>query len=225
MLVAIVLGLAVVKPWRSASEGQGAGGGGQPTSGLGAAAPIVDPAVPGASRGIDAARELVAAFCLEPSGWRLYATERWSDREVRSWTSIRPIESADGPGDPRIPRFSAASQAVLTLGYCAPIDGVDRPPGATSITIYRRRENAPVTPAADRSWEEIEPERVRPTAGSSPLGGAWAPPAIDPDPARPSVAGSWASGTYVFRIQGVGRESAGFSRWFGVSVEVAPLAP
>jgi hypothetical protein len=172
----------------------------------------------------DVARELVSALCLEPTGWRLYATERWSDRLVRSWKSIEPVAAADGPGDPRIPQFPEASRAVLTLGYCAPVTGTERPPGPTTTTIYRHTD-AGAASRPDTAWEVIDPARVLPIAGPSQLGGAWAPPdGPDRSATASGPAPGWSSGTYVFRIATEGAPEASFVRWFGVVVEVAPVA-
>lgn len=213
--IAIVLVVAIVKPWGAADDG------GIPirtARPIRTEAPVRTPAPTP-----DVARQRVAALCLEPNGWRLYATERWSDRGVRSWKSIEPVAAADGPDDPRIPMFLEASRTVLTLGYCAPVTGPDRPPSPTTTTIYRLATPAG-TPADERSWDIIEPARVEPVAGPSTLGGAWAPPRTDVGGASPSVQPrGWASGTYVFRIAGGSSGGDPYARWFGVVVEVTPI--
>lgn len=214
--IAVVLAVAIVKPW-----GEGGGGPGlliQATGSPPAAAPS---RVPGPTP--DAARAIVSALCLEPTGWRLYATERWSDRNVRSWKSIEPVAAADGPGDPRVPFFPETSRTILTLGYCAPVTGPERPPGATTTTIYQRLADDVATPSGTPAWETISPQRVQPAVGSSPLGGAWGPPAIGKPGVTPAApAAGWASGSYVFRIATGGQGAAVYVRWFGVVVEVAP---
>jgi hypothetical protein len=213
--IAIVLVVAIVKPWGTADEAGVPIGTSRPAR---TEAPVRTPAPTP-----DVARQRVAALCLEPNGWRLYATERWSDRGVRSWKSIEPVAFADGPGDPRIPMFLEASQTVLTLGYCAPVTGLERPPSQTTTTIYRLA--AAGGPGGDSEWEIIEPARAEPVAGSSPLGGAWAPPRIAIAGASSSVEPrGWPSGTYVFRIAGVGSAETASRRWFGVVVEVTPSA-
>lgn len=213
--IAIVLVVAIVKPWGAPDDAGVPIRTGRP---IRTEDPVRTPAPTP-----DVARLRVAALCLEPNGWRLYATERWSDRGVRSWKSIVPIASADGPDDPRIPLFLEASRTVLTLGYCAPVTGPERPPARTATTIYRLIEAG--GPGRESEWEIIEPARAEPVAGSSPLGGAWAPPRIAGGGASPSVQPrGWASGMYVFRIAGVGPADDAFTRWFGVVVEVTPPA-
>jgi hypothetical protein len=172
----------------------------------------------------DVARELVAALCLEPNGWRLYATERWSDRLVRSWKSIEPLAAADGPADPGIPQFPEASRAVLTLGYCAPVTGAERPPGPTTTTIYRLT-NEDGSQGGDPRWEIIDPARVQPADEPSQLGGAWAPPDSGETAAASSRSASgWPGGTYVFRIATEDTGAVSYTRWFGVVVEVTRSA-
>lgn len=214
--IVVVLVVAIIKPW-------GVGGVAEPQVEPIGPAPARAPSV-AARPTPDVARELVSALCLEPAGWRLYATERWSDWLVRSWKSIQPVTNADGPGDPRIPQFPEASRAVLTLGYCAPVTGAERPPGPTTTTIYRRTDPV-ATPRGDEAWEVIDPARVQPIAGPTHLGGAWAPPdRPDRGAAASGPAPGWASGEYVFRIAADGADEAAFTRWFGVIVEVAPVS-
>jgi hypothetical protein len=213
----LLIGLAILKPWSAVAPGNLAGDrsslgdrltvGASP--GTGSPAPTASP---------DAERALVSAFCLEPSGWRLFANERWAGRQIRGWKSIEPAVAADGPGDPRIPLVPQASRAVLTLGYCAPIDGPDRPPGPTVTTIYRQVTDPSVRPGAI-GWETVVAPRLAPAGEVSPLGGVWGPPV--PGEA-PGLAVGWQSGIYVFGIVGHGAGDETFERWFGVVVDVLP---
>jgi hypothetical protein len=218
----LLIGLAILKPWAAVVP---AGDGGDPSgfgrraagtpSGTASAAPTASP---------DRERALVSSFCLEPSGWRLFASERWAGRAIRGWKSIEPATTADGPGDPGIPLVPQASRAVLTLGYCAPVDGPDRPPGPTVTTIYRQVTDPNVRPGAV-GWETIAAPRLAPVGPASELGAVWGPPratgGAGPSRAPDGLAG-WGSGVYIFRIGNQIAGDATFERWFGVVVEVLP---
>jgi hypothetical protein len=216
--VALLIGLAlaVAKPW--AGSDQGGPGSSSSSSGANGIGRASSPK-PAPTPSPDVDLERVAAFCLEPAGWRLFATEEFGRQRVRSWKTMEPAVAAVGPGDPAIPFIPEASQAVLTLGYCAPVEGPERPPGATVTTIYQRAE----TDAGEDVWVEIEPQPVQSAGAGSRLGGAWRAPGQ----ARPSLGEGaeqgWASDAYVFRIATIGAEDeVPFVRWFGVVVEVVP---
>jgi hypothetical protein len=156
------------------------------------------------------ADSLVAPFCFQPSGWRVFAAERWSDRDVRSWRSAETFAAATGPGDPRIPVTPLASQWVMTLGYCAPVAGPERPGAATSVTVFRL--------LGDGDAEVLSLERVQPLLRASPLGAVYAPPPMAGSTAGPGS--GWQDGTYVFRF---GTSAADPSaRWLGVRIQILP---
>lgn len=213
----LLVGVAILKPWSSvapsAVPGERPGSASRSTAG--------PPATPTLRPDLD--RALVSSFCLEPTGWRLFATETFAEYQVRSWKSMVPAAEADGPGDARIPLIPEASRKVLTLGYCSPIQGPERPPEPTTTTMFRRIDDPAA--AGGVRWEPITAPRVLPVDGVSRLGGVWGPPGntnrfIDP-PA--GAATGWPSGTYVFRIASHGRAGdPGFERWFGVVVEILP---
>lgn len=222
VLAVIGLMLAIAKPWAPAPAGPRPDPVGGPAGSPDAQAQRTSPPATAAP---DPDLALVAPICLQPAGWRLYSTEHWSDRSVRSWQEMTPVASAVGPGDPSIPAFHVDSRAVLTLGYCTPVSGPDRPPGPTTTTIYRRRAGSLQAPGGDQSWDPVTTERVQPRLQPSPLGGAWGPP-------RGTVAGAsasgeddpgWPSGTYVFRIETTDDAGArpAFGRWFGVVIDSA----
>ena len=211
----MLVGLAIIKPWPTVIPGIG----GAPSA---SASRQAGPDTPKATATPDIERALVSSFCLDPSGWRLFSSERWAGRRIRGWKVIEPASAADGPGDVRIPLVPEASRAVLTLGYCAPISGPDRPPGPTTTTIYRQ-----VTDPAGSGgfgWETVVAPRIAPADTPSSLGGAWGPPGTTGRSADPSSgpANGWPSGTYVFGIQGAGGAGRTFERWFGVVVDVLP---
>ncbi len=103
---AVFLVLAILKPW-TAIPGFEAGG----SPGTGAGGPNPDQATgsgaapqrPSASA--DAVSDL-ERHCPQPSGWRVFAHERWSGGSVRSWKSLTPARDASGPLDPTIPVWS-----------------------------------------------------------------------------------------------------------------------
>ena len=128
-LVVVAVAITVIKPWGSDTGRPSAAD--RPAAVTGSAASAATAEIPaGPSPTPDPGRALAAEMCLEPSGWRMFATERWSDRLIRSWVLVEPLVGASGPDDPRIPFIDESSMAVLNLGYCAPISGPDRPSSA-----------------------------------------------------------------------------------------------
>lgn len=193
-LVGAMLVLLFYKPWDTGSKGNS----------LSAYLPALE--TPDVSPTPRASTELdvVAGFCLEPSGWRVYSSERWSGQAVRSWTAMTPIISAAGPTDPRIPVTPVVSQAVLAIGFCAPVYGSDTPPTNSTNRMYRLSET---TIDGERVTHAslIEPVRVAPPDRQSYLGVAYAPQ---------SGAG-WSDGVYIVQVVGTA-----YVRWFGIEVEV-----
>jgi hypothetical protein len=204
VVVAVVLvTIAVIKPWP-----------GPIPFALPAAAPAGTPvAIPSTTPGPPSDDALVDAFCLQPSGWRIYAAERWSDRDVRSWRSADAIAGATGPSDPRIPVTPLASHWIMSLGYCAPISGVDRPPAEAAVTVFQ------VPDAGSAAPELLALQRLQPALRASALGAVFAPPS-GPRGGKTGPASGWQDGTYVFRIGGATRDN--FVRWLGVRVEILP---
>jgi hypothetical protein len=161
--------------------------------------------------------ELVAPFCLSPSAWRVFATERWSNRGLRSWQAAAAATVASGPTDPTIPITTVSSQWIQTLGYCAPVDGPDRPPADSTVTLYR----IPAGPPKDgRAGELVATRRLQPVLRLSSLGADFAPPASSTEATTSGPASGWQAGTYVFRIEGPA--GSAFVRWLGVRVDVLP---
>jgi hypothetical protein len=152
--------------------------------------------------------DVVAGFCLEPSGWRVYSSERWGGQTVRSWTALTPIDSATGPTDARIPVIPVVSQAVLAIGFCAPVSGSDKPPADATNRVYRLTE---ITIAGDkiRQAAALAPRRIAPVGRASYLGVAYAPP----------DGASWQDGVYVIHVEG-----SAYARWFGIRVEILDRA-
>ena len=213
LVVLVALGLAYVKPWGSGDDPPGpaaSGPPGVPGGGFGAPRRVSPPSSPTTEDRRRTAEELVATFCLEPSGWRVFSTQEFGGRQVRSWTAAEPIALADGPDDPRIPLIPVISRAVLTLGYCTPVAGPERPPGPTVTTIFQRG-----VPGLTRTTEPVDIRRLLPRLASSPFGAVYEAPRAG------GTASGWQTGTWIFEIT----SEQGFERWFGAAVEVIPPLP
>jgi hypothetical protein len=210
-VVVAALALAVAKPWGAIDHAQ-------PTAEARVVAEERSATAPAREPPADTDRAVVSEMCLEPNGWRLFAAERWPDRVARRWVHVVPVAGASGPADPRIPFIDEPSLAVLSVGYCAPVSGPERPPPAVSTTIYRLRYGS----AADDplAWDVIRPPRVLPTIDESSLGGAWA----SPGSTAASTTG-WADTTIVLRIAAARPGAEDYTRWFGAVIDVGPRRP
>ena len=199
MLIAAVVVVAIVKPWGDVGLG-GAG--------------LADQAAP-TTRPADAARrtaaptpaepdaaDRLAEVCLAPSGWRVMATERWRDETVRSWRAVEP-STASGPLDPSIEFTPVAAEALPALGYCAPIDGPDRPPADARGSVYVLR---------DGGADERAVTRVAPLDDVSG-GAAWF--GWDRGASDGAFSLTWPVGRYVIRV---GTADGRYARWIGVEV-------
>ena len=216
-IVVIGLVIAVAKPWTWADAATSEGNGG-PVHGLSSV-----PSRPTASATIkpDSAGPAVAAFCLDPGGWRVASIELWRDQTIRVWRAFEPATMASGPDDPKIPIVGLVSEGVTELGWCAPAVGNDRPRRSAAVEVWRRSETK-ATP--------IRLVRSQPEVGDSAFGALYRPPALasraDVDDVgtepvttaslRPPRLRSWIDGTYVFRY----RETRGWERWFAIQVEL-----
>jgi hypothetical protein len=150
----------------------------------------------------------VTAFCLNVAEWRVYATEQWLGGRVRTWSSVE-VHDHGSPGDPALPVTRLVSEAVTTLGYCAPISGSERPPVTTVASAWV------TSPGHDPI--SIALTRALPVHASA-LGAAWLPPVADDTRAT-----GWPPGNYTFRLADT---ATGYERWFAIEVEqfVAPSA-
>lgn len=225
-LAAILIGfvaLAIVKPWGPADPaGRAPDTGTRPARPTDAPAPV-DPLA------------ALRAHCQEPLGWRVYSRERWADGTFRSWRSMVPLATANGPLDPRIP-VAPLGRVVEAVGYCSPWRTAERPPDGLVVTAWR------IEPVAADGRALVEAVGLIPFRSfpASPLGALFAAPARSPDPtaatlppdgpggprssgraAGPAgsapdatVAPAWAAGRYVFAL----RDGA-WERWWAVEIE------
>ncbi|HYU49065.1 MAG TPA: hypothetical protein VEO91_03920 [Candidatus Limnocylindria bacterium] len=208
---AVFLVLAILKPWGAipgfeTTGSRGVGGRGQAAASDGAApspSPTQDPLVD------------LERHCPQPSGWRVFAHELWSGGNVRSWKSLTPAREASGPLDPTIPLVPVTSQQVPLLGYCAPWQGPDRPPGIGTISVWR------ITPDGQVAVP-VRLQRVFP-AQATVLGALYAAPSVAGAPPIRGLGAieSWPAGVYVFEMT----DGEGFQRWWKVEVIITPPRP
>ena len=197
-LIVAFLGLAIVKPWGgTAGPHEDRGRRAAPPSatsdqpfGVAGPTPVVD------------REQAIADECHAPYGWRIVTNERWQGREVRIWWAVNPVTSKSA-FEPTIPFLSIVSDAILQLGYCAPLFAPDRPSSTEAVGIWR------IDPVAQTA-EAIHPTRIAPPFDDS-LVAIWAPPGS-------ATAGeaSWPTGRYVFGVGG---------RWFGVDLRIVDRSP
>ena len=159
-LVALVIGLAVVKPWVPASTAPPA-----------AVAPAGEPRAAGPTAAAtprptnDTAVALAGPICLGAGAWRVASLETWRDQDVRVWRAVEPIADATGPLDPAIPTVPVVGLEIRALGWCAPAYGPNRPVGPALlqgwIVINGAAHELDLRPGPPRS-------RDHPTRGALP---------------------------------------------------------
>lgn len=208
-VVAILVGIAVVKPWGSATEPG-------PPALPPLAARSVAPAsgVPPTPRPtLDTSPEGVAGpTCLGPGAWRIASLEAWRDQDVRVWRAIEPTMAATGPLDPAIPTVPVVGSEIEALGWCAPAYGPGRPIGPGQVDAWLVRGGVVL---------ELELRRVLPARGETHLAALYVPLARCPldgpctSPETGAVRQAWPSGRVVFRYADQG---SGAVAWLGAEV-------
>lgn len=206
--VAVLVALAVLKPWGVGSP-EPIGG----PAGLPATANPATP-VPTEDRTADG---LASAVCLGAGAWQIASLETWRTQDVRVWRAIEPIAGASGADDPAIPAVPIVALQVAALGWCAPAYGPNRPAGPATVTAWYVRDGL-VT--------DLHLHQVRPPEGVTQLGGLYVPLTACPEQAicapllREPVPGAWVTGRVVFRYLD---EASGAVSWLAADVEI--LAP
>jgi hypothetical protein len=221
-LVVIAVALAIAKPWAGLEPSAGSG-----HARVVAATPSPTPSpTPAPTQRQDTAGPLVAAFCTDPTRWLIASTEHWQGQAVRVWRALDPATSADGPDDPTIPIVPVVSEALDLLGWCAPVVGPDRPVDQAFVEVWLR------TPG--RAATQLALVQALPPGEPSAFGLLYAAPGAagasgpvlsastdgEVHPVTSPPVSVWGPGQYVFHYERAGN----FDRWFGIEVEILPLA-
>lgn len=206
-IVAVLIGIAVVKRWGAGSPG--------PILRPIALAQTADPATPAPTED-RTANGLASDFCLGAGVWQVASLERWQTQDVRVWRVIEPMADATGPADPAIPSVPIVALGVAALGWCAPAYGPARPAGPATITAWYVR---------DAIATEHRLRQVRPADGVTQLGALYLPLTACPEQTicapllRDPVPGPWVTGRVVFRYVD---EGAGATAWLAADVMILP---
>ena len=118
--------------------------------------------------------EAAAQVCAYPQGWRSATLQNYAGRRALVWTAVDAV-SATGPLDPSIPFEGVAGDTFTAIGWCAPVDGPDRPPDGTTARLFRVADGR----ATPEPYVRLHP------AAPNPLGELWGPvgsPAASPGP-------------------------------------------
>ena len=137
--------------------------------------------------------------CAYPSQWRSSTIQDWAGRTARVWTAVEVVQ-ATGPDDPTIPFEPVVAASVTAIGWCAPIDGPDRPPRALTASLFRIQDGV----ARGVPYDRLEP------AAPDSLGELWLP--------RPRGVGNrptWAMGRYVIELRSAG---GAYRRFLGLEL-------
>jgi hypothetical protein len=206
VIVAVVLGVVVAKPWQSPNDGSSVDA--STTSARRSPQPS---SVPTPTSSGDPGRLAVATFCLDTRTWLIASVERSferaSEQRIRVWRAFEPATAASGPDDPAIPIVSIVSEGLTELGSCVPTVADEVPGLPVRVDAWIRAPGATRPIALDSS---------RPVSDRSPYGAMYRPPGKGPS----SKADWWPNGTFVLRYG----EATGQERWFAIEVETRPLA-
>ena len=202
-IVALLVSLAVVKPWGDI--------------GVPASAPprpiFTEAPGPTPEPTDDTPLGLATPICLGTGAWRVASLETWRTQHVRVWRALDPAPGASGPLDPAIPVVPVIALGVEALGFCAPAYGPDMPIGPARIVAWWIDGGEAI---------DLPLLQVRPDRGTTPYAGLYRPVAECqsswcPSVFRSQLAGPWTSGRVVFRYTD---EADGRVVWFAVDIEV-----
>jgi hypothetical protein len=137
--------------------------------------------------------------CAQPSQWRSSTIQDWAGRTARVWTAVDVVD-ASGPDDPAIRFQPVVAASVTAVGWCAPVDGPDRPPETIVATLYRVQDGV----ARAVPYDRLEP------AGPESLGELWLP-----QPRGVGNRPTWPLGRYVIELRS---ESGAYRRFLGLEL-------
>ncbi|HEY2887301.1 MAG TPA: hypothetical protein VGJ17_01690 [Candidatus Limnocylindrales bacterium] len=239
-LVVAAFAIGLVRPWDwlgggAASQarpiGDQAAASGAIAAGVdGSATPAPVPTA-SAAPGSDAA---AAQTCAYPQGWRSATLQNYAGRRALVWTAVEAVQ-ATSPLDPAIPFDGIAGDTFTAIGWCAPVDGPDRPPQGTAGRLYRIENGRAVPepyvrlhPAAPNPLGELwgpvgRASAASPGPGASPTASAPAASPVDGTGLLPDEAGTtgpiWPPGHYVIEL---GDPADGWARWLGLDIRLSP---
>jgi hypothetical protein len=150
-LVAGAFLLGLVRPWDFVAGPVDDGSRATVASGVADAPILADGPVtaPGVEMRTAPPAPSLTPTCAFPSQWRSATIEEWSGRPARVWRAAA-VERVTGPDDPALPFEPIVAATVTAIGWCAPVDGPDRPPRDIVATLYRLRDGVPVPVPYDR---------------------------------------------------------------------------
>ncbi|HEX7613108.1 MAG TPA: hypothetical protein VF371_10075 [Candidatus Limnocylindrales bacterium] len=186
--VALLLAVAVVKPWSVASS---------PALIESASPQPVAAAISAYARSpVPSLPDPSGSLCAGPDGWRIVADEVQVGRTVRTWLGATAQYSVVPPVRSTVPVASLISSGVTNLVFCLPTGGLGSGETTWSGTLWRQGGDA-------ASWQE--------TARLTPVPGSLVALA---DPFDGS-AGTWSPGRYILeaRFDGSVREA-----WLGLLI-------
>jgi len=218
LLVTLLLGVAIAKPWDWGGAGPGSRGPyvARPT--------LPAPATPAPTADLTPAG-LAAEVCLGTGAWRVASLETWQiagrsgirAQQVRVWRAVSPVTGASGPDDPGIPIVAVAAMRVDGLGWCAPTTGSGSPLGPVVVRAFHLDPTGATV-------AETTLRQVAPDAGVTPFGALYRATSgcgvgACADAGATPTASGWAAGRYVFRFDDT---SAHRVLWFGAELVILP---
>jgi hypothetical protein len=224
VLVALALGVAVLKPWDWFAPPAAAPG--REGAAIPAARPASSPTVAPtpASRDWTGAGPQVA--CLSGTSWLVVVDQAVGPTVSRSWTRVDPVP-ATGPLDPAIAGTRVYADSVPRIGFCVPDTRVPDPAGFGStmgqgdapfgVRAWRIQPASAAT--GPRHATEIAPALV--SGGTlADRGSLYGPPvARSPRRGTGSAEAPWQTGTYVFRVELADARPAGLGvAWFAIEL-------
>lgn len=147
-----------------------------------------------------------ALTCAYPSQWRSSTIEDWTGRSARVWKATEVVE-ASGPDDAAIPFEPIVAATITAIGWCAPIDGPERPPRALTASLYRIADGV-ATPVA---YDRLEPR------APDAMGELWIPKARSVGLRPP-----WPMGRYVIELRS---DSGRYVRYLGLELTDRVVRP